>query len=307
MYVPKSRVSAVLSGLAALIVLGIALVAARPWHSTSAETPRPSAATPAHNAGETFVPPPAVASTLRKAVIHWPGSSYSYNPASRDPYNGKTTTSDIWAQTDANGAIVKFHAVYTAPDGIPFQEVLQDTSRTTRVFGPAYAAVFPTPAPLPSGATPGAATAANPFCQSGPGGLSGLSASKTQSLLPPFVDPKALPQQGFELAQANASPPAVPAAATSIDLAPVQTYPSSQTVQLYTKRVPAPADEPETHTVEVQPDGRIVQLEATVTDAKGDILGQARQTFGPVQVYNPSSVPASVFTLSPFGQEACHA
>lgn len=295
--------AAVLVVLVAVIGVSVTIIAARPQHNSSADLPKPSAATPAHNGGETFVLPASVASTLRNAVLHWTGTSYVDKAGSADPYNGKQTASDIRAQTDATGAVVKIHAVYTAPDGTPFQELLQDTSHTLRVFGPAYAAVFPTAQPLAS-STPTPAGSSTARCQSGQGGL---NTSRSQDLLPPFVDPTAPLQQGLQLSQASSPAPQFPMPTTPPSITPTRTYAPTGTVAIYTKQITQVVGQPETREVAVQADGRIVQLQDTITDAQGQILSQTRQGYGPLQVYNATAVPASVFALSSFGQEACHA
>ncbi len=289
--------------LVAVIGVGVTIIAARPQHSSFADLPQPSAATPAHNGGETFVPPTSVATSLRNAVLHWTGTSYVAETASADPYNGMQTTSDVWAQTDATGAVVKFHAVYSGPDGAQFQEVLQDTNQTSRVFGPAYAAVFPT-APPRASATAAPAGGPSARCQTGHGGL---NTSRSRDLLPPFVDPAALPQQGFQLRQASSPAPALPTPGTPPGVSPTQTYGATSTVATYIKQLTQVAGQPETREVDVQADGRIVRLQDTITDAQGRVLSQTRQGYGPLQVYRAASVPASAFTLSAFGQETCHA
>jgi hypothetical protein len=284
---------ALLLALIVLVGASLALYASRPEGQLGAEPSAPSPG-PAHpDAGVSFSAPPAVAATLNNAVLHWTATSYSASPGARDPYSGKVITSDAWAQTDASGAVVRFHAIYTDPGGAFAQEVLQDTARTTRVFSPAYAAVFPAP---PSAGTN--------LCQSGPGGL---DPSTSAGLLPPFSDSGSLTQQGFRLSARSAPAPALRATVAPPDTTPTHLYPTAPTAQRYERGVALAAGGKETQTIDIQADGRIVLTEATVTDAEGQILSQSRQSYGAVQVFAPGDVPASTFALSTIASETCHA
>lgn len=291
---PLAKSIAVVLGLAILTAIGLAVVGARPRGHTAAAGGVPSASTPAHTASGTFVRPPAIVATLRNVVVHWTGTGY-YGPSGTgpDPYNGKVTTFDVWAQTDGTGAVVKYHAISRGPDDELSQEVVQDTSQTTRVFGAAYAPVLPK---TPSGS-------AN-LCQAGPGGL---NPSTSQSLLPLFTDPKALPGQGFHLAQAGVAAPGVPALTPLSGATPTHVYAATVTVDRYEKDVAAAPGQTNTHAVEIQADGRIVLVEGRLIDAQGSDVNVSRQTYGPVQVYALATVPASVFALSSVSQESCHA
>ncbi|HLZ68734.1 MAG TPA: hypothetical protein VKV26_02375 [Dehalococcoidia bacterium] len=278
--------------LTALIIVGALLYALRAQRQLGAEQPAPSASTPREGASASFNPPPVVAAALRNATVHWTATSYSSQVGARDPFNGKLVASDDWAQTDANGAVVQFHAIYTDLNGAFVQEVLQDTAQTTRVFSPAYTAVFPTPSPIGTN-----------LCQRGPGGL---NAAKSSGLLPPFSEPAALSQQGFRFTQASA-PSILPAPAAPSGVLPTHVYPSMATAQRYERDIPLAAGQKETQIVEIQADTRVVLTAATVADAAGGVLSQTRQAYGAVQLFVPGTVPPSAFALSPTGAEICHA
>jgi len=298
----KHATAATTGILLVLVFVGIAIVAGRPERQTKAEV----AVTATSTASAKFIPPPSVAAMLHNAVLHWSSENYVNKTGGRDPYNGQGTTVDTWVQTNSTGAVVKLHAIIYDASGQAIQEVLQDINYTTRVFGQAYAQLFPTPPPLRAptssqSAGPVATITEDLLCQTGPGGL---NLNQSADLVPPFADPAA-PQAGYTLMRRSAPAPAAPLTPTPAGFTPKNVFETSSTVDVYSKTTPLSYGQ-KTDTVEIQPDGRIVQLEDAIVDGQGQTLSQSRQVYGPLQVYRVDDTPPSAFILSSFGQELCH-
>lgn len=233
--------------------------------------------------------PPAFLVTIPSfagKVLHWTQTSYTYNTLSPDPANGRPTNVDIWIQVGADGIPIIARSVSTFLDGTFHQANLYASDATTFILGPGYQAVSPHSFPecvLNEASYP---------------------VETRRSLLPPFVDEAMLPQFGFNQESGKATMQ-FPSTESLPEGKALETYGPDTTVRRWIMRESANRST-NLKALEVGEGGRVLGSQAQLTSAEGDIVNETWTAYGPLEVYDPASVPTSVFDLSEQALGACH-
>lgn len=234
----------------------------------------------------TVVPPDANSPWLAPGpafvnqTLHWSSTSYDFMANGQDPANGQTITGDFWAQVGANGSIVRYHERFTRADGGFLQETAYAGGQTLTVYGPGY------PSYPPSGCVAAGASSAPP------------------GSLPPFAaDAATLSRLGFMPAGGVTRP--LPSTPPLAGVQPIRVYPAGERVQGWERRTALDNGMTTTGRLELGAASRLVAAEGVTTDAEGTVVGISRQTFGELAIYDPSSVPDSVFEIGAGTREAC--
>lgn len=213
-------------------------------------------------------------------VLHWTQTSLSYHPNSPDPANGESVTGDIWLQVGNDGRVTQFRGRYTRADGSLLQEVVEKGNTTIVVFGAGYPATPPANCDDQDAASP-----------------------RVEPPFPPFAaDVATLARLGFAPSDGLSQP--LPSTTALPGVQPVQIYPVGGDIRAWTIREMS-AGTTIVRRLEIGSHGRVIVAEGRGIDASGVATGISRQVYGALEVYDPGSVPASVFTLSQQAQEAC--
>ncbi len=254
-------------------------------------TPPPPGVTPARQ--EAVEPPESkVPSYIMSGpsfagkVLHWTQVDYSYISTNLDPANGQPVTGEIWVQVGDDGIPIKFHNLYRRQEGTFHQESLQTRDAITVVMGEGY------PKPPPQIKPP-------PRCTTSPWHR---SADVWRSLLPLFADDAALARYGFT--QNGGLTKQLPSTVSLPGVKPIVTYGSDNNVRRWLLRESADGLM-NLKAVELGAYGRVVASEARLVTPKGDSVNETWAAYGILEVYDPISVPGSVFILSQQAQEVC--
>jgi hypothetical protein len=292
------RVMGAALGIAASLVFGLALIQATAAISEAASaifgTPVP-VSTPA--SGETpnaivpsGLPTPSyfvrAPSSLVGKVLHQTMSQYINFPASPDPANGKVVVGELWIQVGPDGVPTRYHGRYTLADGTFHQETIQTPDQVLDAYGLGY----------------------------GPGGRCerwASSSSKMPGLLPAFVNEQALARSGFVL-QGTRLASIVLKAAPAMPEAPPQisyTYLSDTAVQVWEQqRTEDSSDGSPMKRVRVWETGSggyLMGVTSRLFDTKDNLVREEVRAYGPLNVYDPSIVPAAAWDLSPEAKVMC--
>ena len=230
-----------------------------------------------------FVPVPT---SLVGKVLHQMMSQYINFPASPDSANGKVVVGELWIQVGPDGVPTRFHGRYTLSDGTFHQETIQTPDQVLDAFGLGY----------------------------GPGGRCERwvsSPTKMPGLLPAFVDEQALTGSGFVHGGTRLAS-IVLKAAPALPQAPPQltyTYLSDTEVQVWEQqRTEDSSDGSPMKRVRVWETGSagyLMGMTSRLFDAKDHLVREEVRAYGPLDVYDPSSVPAAAWNMSLEGKEAC--
>jgi len=293
----RNMLGAAAIGATAIVVSldkGKVLLAANQFISISPPAPTP---TPGGN-GEPVTPPgqsraPYAVSIpiFSGKVLHWTQASYSYihvvesdgsESAPTDPANGRVINSDVWLQLDQDGTSTRFHAVNTYSDGSLHQETLEDRGQNTSIviLGRDYPA-----SPL------GCALRRQPLPKPG-------------YQPPPFVNEAMLPSYGYHaVGGLTGQPPGTPPLAGA---SPVAAFGPDNTAQGWETTEARDGGLSNAVRIEVGAQGRVIRSQTRLTNTSGTYINETWFAYGPIEVYAPSSIPNSVFTLSQKAREACH-
>ncbi len=218
-------------------------------------------------------------------VLHWTRIDYSYNTTSLDPANGQPVTGEIWEQVGDDGIPIKVHGRYIRPNGTFHQETVQTRDEITTVMGAGY------PKPPPSIKTP--RCSASPWRRS-PDAMRGL--------LPPFVDEGMLPQSGFRMSGGLTKQ--LPTTMSLAGVKPILTYGPDTSARRWVSRQ-TENGLTNLKASEVGAQGRVLVAQALLINPAGQVINETWAAYGSLEVYDPVSVPASVFNLSQQAQEEC--
>ncbi|MGH2458878.1 MAG: hypothetical protein ACRDIY_08420 [Chloroflexota bacterium] len=120
---------------------------------------------------------------------------------------------------------------------------------------------------------------------------------------PPFVDGSLLAKSGFaERADLSEKPPCTPALTR---VSPLRAFGPDRVAHGWEKRESLPNGASGLTRLEIGADGRVVFSRVRLTDRDGVVLSESWRAYGPLGVYDPSSVPDRVFSLSQAGRGAC--
>lgn len=215
-----------------------------------------------------------IPSALAGHTVHWTQVSYSYRATSPDPANGQLVTGSVWEQIGADGIPTVFFASYTLSTGVPLQEILQTRNGVMLLLGSAYAGQGPS---------------CTQQSQS-------VSVAQMRATLPPFADESKLASQGFSKTLLKAPAYGVPTSRDSIiGVTPVQVYSSVGSAYSWVARTSLQGNATEVTIIDADAQGRVETQDSQIISGAGAITSETRTTFGVLQVYASSSVPASVF------------
>ncbi len=214
-------------------------------------------------------------------ILHWTQISYSYEKSSSSPTNGQPLTGQTWVLVSDDGFPSKFHNQYTSSNGTLDQESLQIGDSITVVMGANY--------PKPP-------TRCNPSPRR-------LSPDAARSLLPTFVDEGTLSRFGFT--RSGGLTKQLPTTESLPGTKPLMVYGPDITARRW-ELVQSRNGMINIQALEIGAFGRVLVGQAQLLNAKGEVENETRFTFGALEVYDPASVPATVFTLSQKALEACH-
>lgn len=239
--------------------------------ATASDTPsRPPRSTPAPY----FIAAPSLAGK----VLHWTQILYSYNPDTADPSNGQSIQADVWLALGADSRSQKLHAINTYLDGTFHQELVENGGQELVVLGKVY----------PSSPMGCAIRGAPP----GPGFPP-----------PPFVDKALLAQSGFALVGGLTQK--LPSSPHLMGIDTLRTYLAGSDVRIWEKREKDANDTTRLTRFEVGADGRVVLSQVRLTDRDGVVQSEGWRAYGPLDVYDPSTIPDHVFALSQAALNVC--
>lgn len=199
--------------------------------------------------------------------------------------DGKLISGDTWLAIESDGTPMRFYGRYVLPDGSIYEERYQTAlQNTVALFG-------------------------ENACHEWPSSSLGM-----RNLMPPFVDVKQLEREGFVfLGQAS----------ISLDLSDVNrnrdlslpqieaTYSSGPQGQIERWQTQLDGFSPEggrltrTNSLEIGKDGVLLYSSSRLVDSDGRVLSEEYFGRGPVEVYDPPSVPESVWSFSQQAEELC--
>lgn len=216
-------------------------------------------------------------------VLHWASTSYVFQSSGQDPANGELVIGEYWVSVLGEGDIVRYHERFALADGTFLQETIYANGLTTTILSPAFRTNL-----------------------SGDCVAEGVSATPPSGIVPPFAaNPATLARLGFVpsggLTRDVPVTPVLPA------VQPLERYAVGNSVQGWERRETVGAGNTMFRRLEIDTVGRVVAAEGRLIDATGSVVEETRQVFGTLEIYDPSSIPDSVFTISDEAQEACDA
>ena len=218
-------------------------------------------------------------SDLSGHVIHTSERSY-YNHGPNDTINGvQDSSAEIWVRLDTTDNPDLVHAIIRNSNGTVIGEQL---------LGPTGGTWLRVPGTVPG--QPAAATCKSDMTYNTTSGLS--------AFVPQFVNTSLLASEFGLSKSAPRSPSQRIPATTASGLTPLKTYDSDSTITPWVSQGKSRTGQSSYMVVETDTNGRMVYRDGRVTDANGAILQEFSLTYGPVEVYDTSAVPATAFTLT---------
>lgn len=218
-------------------------------------------------------------------ALHWTQTNYSFQVTGPDPANGQSVRADIWVQVGADGIPVNLHAIWTLPDHSLHQEVVGSGTGTIFIWGAKYQRDWP---------------GGKRMCrQQSPAYPDWL----LRGLLPPFADEAGLARSGYRKMAGLTME--LPTTSHLASIQPIATYPAGSTSQAWVLQE-SNNGTTDTKTVVVGANSRVLLLQGQITDVEGKVINETRSVHGSLEVYDPSSLPPTTFTLSQLALDACH-
>jgi hypothetical protein len=215
------------------------------------------------------------------AVLHWTSTSKMFQRSSLDPVNGELLMGEFWMHVGGDGEVLRYREQFTYPDGTLLQEVVYAHGTVMIILGPAYRSSLVDRCVVQHTSSGAWLVSAPPFA----------------------ADGATLTQLGFEprggLTQRL---PTTPILATAGLL---ESFPEDHGVTGWERRETVDMDSVLSRRLEIDAFGRIVASRGLLTDAGGTLIEETLQLFGALYIYEPTSVPDSVFSSSHQAQEAC--
>ena len=206
-------------------------------------------------------------------VLHWGQTATSYTVDSTGTLQGQTLTGDIWMKVGSDGLPILTHVRYTQPDGALAQEIVQTRTTETDFFGVGY----------PSSR-----------CQTSP---HTASVQDLRAALPSFVNTAQFPAAGYQQVSVS-NQHAIPATTRLPGIQPVQTYALTTIVQSWQLQGVFSSQMKDTLIVSFGKDQRVLMQEVQLFDSHGKMIQKNWHTYGPLQVYTLTTVPANVFNFA---------
>lgn len=219
-------------------------------------------------------------------VLHWTQTSYAYTTQSPDPANGRPVHVDIWMQIGDDGIPVIARTVSTFPDGTLHQANLYTSDTATLVVGPDYHAVSPTD-----------------LAECTINGTS-YPVEIRRYLLSPFVDESLLSQFGFNR-ESTGSATQLPSTESLPETKPLEIYGRDTLITRWVARESL-GESTNLKVLELGESGRVLFSQAQLTDVEGAIVNETWTAYGPLEIYDPVSVPTSAFGLNKQILESCN-
>lgn len=281
----RAIIISVLTAVIGLVGVGIGLE-----RRTNKEAqPLPPPPTPG---AQTGTPPPlpgqgkpdylVVPKELAGMVVHIVGTVSFRDRGSPDPSNGRPLSIEAWPKFDSDGAPEQYHMLSSYADGSFHQEILATAYEMTMVREPASATRFPDGTRSCADRTP-----------SIPAYL--------QAVVPQFIDAAALARAGFrDRGNAPASTP-LPMPQIVSGRIPSKIHPSEITPRHWLQESPGgglAGSSRTTNTFEAGLDGRVQVSEFREADARGASISEKYAAWGPLEVFAPSQVPETAFSVS---------
>lgn len=179
-----------------------------------------------------------------------------------NPNNGKPYLQERWEEVDETGTVIRGHSITTFLDGRFDQETVLTRDWDVLVMGCLQRDVW-------NGQWPG-------------------------GLVPSFTTAGLLREQGFVPVDGKTEPYPTTESLPNVD--PVRQFETPTDVQIWELRKGDSTGWHEVERVEIAPDGRLVGSTRQIMNGDGVLL-QEYERIGPLEVYEPSEVPPSVFEV----------
>ncbi|CCF85071.1 hypothetical protein [Nitrolancea hollandica] len=226
-----------------------------------------------------IVHPPEIAGK----IVHWSQSSYMFRTGIRDSANGRILTLDIWERIGDDGLPIAFQAVSTLPNGTFHQANI-------RVPG-AYATIWGPNDPMVTRSSGCAGVVTQTHDDSRPLGAP-----------PRFVDETVVKALGYH--REGGLTTELPVTPVLDGVQPSLRYGPEDTARRWVK-VESADGITTWEAVEIGTHGRVLASKLRRVDAISGTVDEHWTVYGPVDVYDPALVPASVFALTQHILEHC--
>lgn len=221
-------------------------------------------------------PPWLISGPVRtSAVLHWT----ELQSASGTP----ETTGDIWIELDNNGGIKRLHTYVTQSDGTFVQENGYEGQRSYTVWNAGAHPLHSESACVDAGSSP----------------------PPPAPLGPPFIaDATALERFGFIAIPSVTS--TVPTTSPLDGIEPLQTFSSGEPWSSWEMRTTLPNGREQLLQMSVGTDQHGIYGAVIELASDGSVIRKAESSYGDLYVYNPDTVPDSVFAKISTVEEPCY-
>lgn len=286
--IPPKRIYRHLPGDAARMATSTPAMAPERAASIPPPPPLPS---PGATPTKRYAPPGSVAlpgliinpPVMAGQIVHWRQSNYMFMTGNRGPANGQILTLDVWERIGDDGQPIAFQAVSTLPNG---------TFHQANIYVPgAYATIWGPNNPLVTRSSDCAGVVNRMQDDTAPLGSP-----------PRFVDETVVKVLGFH--REGGLTTELPITPPLEGVQPSLRYGPEDTAQRWVK-----SESVNGMTIweamEIGAHGRVLASKAQRVDTLSGTVNEHWAVHGPVDVYDPALVPASVFALTRYILEHC--
>lgn len=226
-----------------------------------------------------IINPPAIAGK----IVHWKQSSYMFITGNRGAANGQILTLDVWERIGDDGQPIALQAVSTLPNGTFHQANISVPGAYATIWGPNN--------PLATRSSDCAGVVTRTEDDAAPFGSP-----------PRFVDETVVEALGFH--REGDLTTELPITPPLEGVQPSLRYGPEDTARRWVK-VESVNGMTTWEAVEIGAHGRVLASKIRSVDTVSGTVNEHWTVYGPVDVYDPALVPASVFALTRYILEHC--